>query len=430
VREYPYWWDTVGQESGIERRRPVRPPAPDGKYDVVVVGAGYTGLAAARTLGHAGADVLVIEAERVGWGASSRNGGQVLAGLKLDPAELVARYGSRSARELFEASIAAIERLEQIIAAEAMACGYIRSGHIQCASKAAHFKSFRAEQQLLAKAFNYRVELVGRSDQQSEVGTDCYHGLLVDERSGAINPCQYVNALAASAERAGAVIQESTPVTSIGREAGGFTVRIPGGEIHTGDVLIATDAYSTSAAPSLQRRLVAFGSYIIATAPLDQELARRLLPRRRMAFDSKYFLHYFRLTDDHRLLFGGRAEFSRATSNTIRHAASVLRRDMHELFPELSTTRIEYAWGGNVAFARDQMPRAGRLDGQYYAGGYGGHGVAMATYLGELIGRRMGGEPIEHPLFDDAFPAIPMYRGKPWFLPVVGAYYRVKDWLG
>jgi glycine/D-amino acid oxidase-like deaminating enzyme len=129
------------------------------------------------------------------------------------------------------------------------------------------------------------------------------------------------------------------------------------------------------------------------------------------------------------LLFGGRAEFGRPDAETTRRAAAILYQGMTTVFPQLTGVRIDYAWGGNVAFTRDQMPRAGRLDGVYYAGGYCGHGVAMAAYLGEQIARRIAGEPIDHPLFDDHFPAIPMYAGDPWFLPLVGAYYQVRDWL-
>ncbi len=148
-----------------------------------------------------------------------------------------------------------------------------------------------------------------------------------------------------------------------------------------------------------------------------------------MAFDSRQFLHYFRLSRDRRLLFGGRAEFTRPTAGTTRRAAGILRQDMAAVFPSLASVRIDYAWSGNVAFTRDQLPHAGRLNGAFYAGGYSGHGIAMATYLGALIGRRIAGERIEHPLFDVEFRPIPLYTGTPWFLPLVGAYYKLKDWL-
>jgi glycine/D-amino acid oxidase-like deaminating enzyme len=148
-----------------------------------------------------------------------------------------------------------------------------------------------------------------------------------------------------------------------------------------------------------------------------------------MAFDSKNFLYYFRVTDDHRVLFGGRAEFAQPTAGTTRRAAEILRVGMRRIFPQLESAGVEYGWGGNVAFARDQMPHAGHLDGAYAAGGYAGHGIAMATFLGDTIGRLAAGERVDHPFTQDPFPSIPFYSGTPWFLPIVGAYYRIKDWI-
>jgi glycine/D-amino acid oxidase-like deaminating enzyme len=184
--------------------------------------------------------------------------------------------------------------------------------------------------------------------------------------------------------------------------------------------------------PALQRRLVPIGSYIVVTAPLVEETALRLLPTRRMVFDSKHFLYYFRLTRDRRLMFGGRAEFTQPTPDSSRRAAAILQRGLAAVFPELAATPIDYAWAGNVAFTYDQMPHAGRLDGAYYAAGYSGHGVAMATYLGGLMARRIAGEKFDHPLLDQTFAPIPLsgiFGGRPWFLPLVGAYYRFRDWI-
>ena len=424
VIEHPFWWDTTPAiaPGGL-------PPLDSPRVDVAIIGAGYTGLAAASRLARAGASVLVLEREDVGSGASSRNAGQVLTGLRLEPAALVRRLGPRRARELFEISLESIARLDAVIADESIECEYERSGHIQAAWKASHFETFREEQQLLARVFHHRVELVPVGEQRTELGSARYHGLLVDERSGGLNPAKYVHGLARAAGRAGARIATGTAVDRVDQRGNRWTLRTAASSIDAGDVLVASDAYTTSATPALQRRFVPVGSYIIVTEPLDEAIARRLLPRRRMAFDSKHFLYYFRLTTDRRLLFGGRAEFTTPTTETTRRAAAVLRRGMVDVFPELRETRIDYAWGGLVAFTRDQLPRAGRLHGIYYAGGYGGHGIAMATYLGELIGRRMSGESISHPLFDDRFPPIPFHYGKPWFLPLVGAYYRFKDWV-
>ncbi|HKB09215.1 MAG TPA: FAD-binding oxidoreductase [Vicinamibacterales bacterium] len=424
VKEQPYWWDTIQSQAAS-----LKSQVPSERVDVAIVGAGYTGLAAARHLARAGARVVVLEREHVGWGASSRNGGQVLTGLKLDPSTLVARFGEARARELFGVGAAAIDRLEALVAEESIDCEYEHSGHLQAAWKPSHFDAFRDEQQLLARVFDHRVHLVSRSEQRSELGSDRYHGVMIDERSCAINPARYVYGLAAAACRAGAAIVSGAAVTRLERQPVGWRLVSSAGTVEARDVLAATNGYTNGAAPGLRRRLIPIGSYIIATEPLDQSTADALLPRRRMAFDSKNFLYYFRVTDDRRLLFGGRAEFGRPDPESTRRAAGILRRGMVDVFPGLARAGIEYAWGGNVAFTRDQMPHAGLLDGMYYAGGYCGHGVAMATYLGEQIARRIAGEPIAHPFFDDAFEPIPMYSGTPWFLPLVGAYYQVKDWL-
>jgi len=425
VKEYPYWWDTAtglrtgGREPELDRL----------EVDVAIVGAGYTGLAAARHLGRVGASVVVLEQDHVGSGASSRNGGQVLTGLKLDPATLVSRYGERHARQLFDISLESMARLETIVADDAIDCGLERRGHLQAASKPSHFEAFREEQALLARVFNHRVEIVSERDQQAELGSRWYHGLLIDERSAALNPAQYVQGLAEAARRTGVRIVGGRAVDRIARQGKRWKLSTGRLDVDAGDVLLATNGYTSAISPALQRRLVPIGSYIVATEPLSGSIAERLLPCGRVAFDSKNFLYYFRLTPDRRLLFGGRAEFTQPRADTTRRAAGILRSGMVTVFPELADARIDYAWGGTVAFTRDEMPHAGQLDGLYYAGGYCGHGISMATYLGELIARRMAGELIAHPLLDTSFPPIPFYSGTPWFLPLVGAYYRMKDWL-
>jgi len=399
----------------------------EGRVDVAVVGAGYTGLAAARQLARSGAAVAVFEKSWAGAGASSRNAGQVLTGLKLDVMTLVSTYGELRARELYEASRDAIAALQQLVGDEQIACELERTGHLQAAAKPGHLRDFRREQALLARVFDHAVSIVEARDQSTELDARGYHGLLVDEKSCAINPAKYVHGLTAAAQRAGAALFEHTPVSKITRTASGWTISTTRGNVVARDILIATNGYTDAAAPALQRRLIPIGSYIICTAPLPASVATQLLPRRRMAFDSRHFLHYFRLTADNRLLFGGRAEFSGPTLESAKRATAILKHDMLARFPVLGATPVEYAWSGHVAFTRDQMPHAGLMDGAFYAGGYSGHGIALATYLGGLIARRIAGERFEHPLFDDHFPPIPLYYGRPWFLPLVGLYYRFRD---
>jgi glycine/D-amino acid oxidase-like deaminating enzyme len=434
LKTYPYWWDTLEGPwtSGgdpLERAEPVvnRVEPIGRRFDVVVVGAGYTGLSAARQLAHSGATVAVLEKGSPGGGASSRNAGQVLTGLKLDVGTLVSIYGEQRARELFDESRKAIAALEQLVGDEQIACEFERTGHLQAAAKPSHLRDFRREQALLARVFDHAVSIVEARDQLTELDARGYHGLLVDEKSCAINPAKYVHGLIAAAARAGAVIFEHTSVTKMSRTAGGWRISTTRGDVDAGNILIATNGYTDAAAPALRRRLIPIGSYIICTAPLPASVAARLLPRRRMVFDSRHFLHYFRLTSDNRLLFGGRAEFSGPTLESAKRATAILKHDMLVRFPDLSSTPVEYAWSGHVAFTRDQMPHAGQMDDAFYAGGYSGHGIALATYLGGLIARRIAGERFEHPLFDDHLAPIPLYYGRPWFLPLVGLYYRFRD---
>jgi glycine/D-amino acid oxidase-like deaminating enzyme len=438
LNSYPYWWETVpgfsdGDSPQSHASEPETwNPKTGTRYDVAVIGAGYTGLSAARQLARSGASVLVLERERAGWGASSRNGGQVLTGLKLDPAALIGRFGETRARELFDLSRSSMLSLESLLRDEAIDCEYERTGHVQAAWKPSHFDAFRDEQQLLARVFNHNVALVSRADQATELASELYHGLLVDEGSAALNPAKYVQGLAGAAVRAGAVISEQTAVVRLTRTAGNWIVQTTRGEVRAADVLIATNGYTTAVTPALQHRVVPIGSYIVVTQPLPEATALKLIPKRRIVFDSKHFLYYFRLTRDRRLMFGGRAEFTQPSPDSTRRAAAILQRGLTTVFPELAGTPVDYAWGGNVAFTRDQMPHAGRLDEAYYSAGYSGHGIAMATYLGGLIGRRIAGEKFDHPMLDRPFPAIPLYGlagGRPWFLPLVGAYYRFKDWI-
>ncbi len=354
----------------------------------------------------------------------------MLTGLKLDAATLVARYGERRASELFDVGTRAIADLEAIVAAESIDCELERTGHIAAAAKPSHFEAFRAEQALLARLFDHRVELVSRAEQRRELGSDAYHGLSVDEASRAIHPAKYVAGLATAARRRGACLASDVEVTSVRRDAHRWRISTTRGEVAAGEVLVATNGYTGPATPALRSRLLPIGSYIIATEPLDRRDADAVLPRRRVAFDTKHFLVYFRLTKDNRLLFGGRAEFGRPTPASLARAAATLRRGLVRVFPDLAATPIAYAWSGNVAFTRDEMPHAGCVDGLHFAAGYGGHGIAMATHLGDVMGCRMAGDRTAHPLVSDGPPpSIPLYDGRPWFLPLVGAYYRVLDWL-
>ncbi len=427
--EKSYWTDTV--------TTPAAEPAdrlPE-SVDVAVVGGGYTGLSAARTLAKGGARVLVLEAETLGWGASSRNGGMVLTGLKLPLETLIRRYGLAAVQKMYAASLASIDCVEQVVREEGITCDFTRSGHLELASKPAHFDGFKRSADLMARHFRHTVRIVPKRDLLEEVGSRIYHGGLVDETSAAVNPARYVAGLAQAAARAGAGLYPHTRAQGIEKSsrngAQGFALRTASGALWAREVLLATGGYTGAATPALRKKIVPIGSYIIVTEPLPQALAREVSPRRRMIYDSKHFLHYFRLTPDGRMLFGGRAAFFPETPDSVRRSAQILERDMLRVYPQLRGIAVEYAWGGTLDFAFDVMPHAGQLDGMYFAAGYAGHGVAMATYLGTKLAERICGRSTEIPFADITFPGAPLglYNGRPWFLPLAGAWYKFLDWV-
>lgn len=409
-------------------------PLPE-RTDAAVIGAGYTGLSAARALARNGAKVVVLEAQTVGWGASSRNGGMVLTGLKLSGRRLIEKYGRETAQRLFAASLSSIDCVQQTVEEEGIDCDFSRCGHLEVACKASHFRAFVESAGLMAREFNHRVQIVPKNTLREEIGSDIYHGGLVDEASAGVNPARYVAGLARAALRAGAAVYERTPVLAIEpvtqQAVTGYRVRTARGAFWAREVVVATSGYTGPATPALRRRIVPIGSYIIVTEPLPEEVAREVSPRNRMIYDSKNYLYYFRLTPGRRVLFGGRAAFFPETANSVRTSAEILRRGLLTVYPQLRGVQVEYAWGGTLDFAFDIMPHAGQLDGLYYALGYAGHGVAMATYLGTKMAEVIGGRPDANPFAGLPFPGAPLglYNGKPWFLPLAGLWYKMLDWL-
>jgi len=427
-QERNYWLDTVTMPSGTDG------PLPEA-VDVAVIGAGFTGLSAARTFAKRGARVAVLEAETIGWGASSRNGGMVLTGLKVPVQDLVARYGLEAARRMYGASLSSIDCVEQIVAEESIDCNFARCGYLQVAAKPAHFDRFERAAEFMAREFNHQRRLVPKSDLPSEIGSSRYCGGLVDELSATVNPAFYVAGLAKAAQNAGAEIYEQTRVSEISRASrkgdNGFRLSTARGSLFAQNVLIGTSGYTSAVIPKLRRKIIPLGSFIIVTEPLAQPVASELIPRNRMISDSKLYLHYFRLTPDRRILFGGRAAFFPETASTIRKSVDILRRDLIEVYPQLRDVNVEYAWGGTIDFTFDMMPHAGQMDGIYHAIGYAGHGVAMATYLGMKVAEAACGSADGNPFRDIPFPGAPLglYRRTPWFLPFAGAWYKVLDWV-
>jgi glycine/D-amino acid oxidase-like deaminating enzyme len=429
LQEHNYWLTTAEFPATDPSR-----PLPE-IVDVAVIGAGFTGLSAARTLAKRGARVAVLEAETTGWGASSRNGGMVLTGMKLGVNQLIAKYGRELTKRMYATSLATIGCVEQVVTEEGVDCDFSRCGHLEVACKQKHFNDYARQAEVIDRDFDHKLRVVPRHELNSEIGSSVYYGGMVDEVSAGLNPARYVAGLARAAVKAGAEIYEHARVRVIERNSRngelGWWLSTSRGQLWSHEVFVATSGYTGSATPELQKRIIPIGSFIITTEILPAPLARELSPRNRMIYDSKNYLYYYRLTPDGRMLFGGRAAFFPENDQTIRRSAEILRRGMIQVYPQLRDARVEYVWGGTLDFAFDIMPHAGQIDGMYYAVGYAGHGVAMATFQGQKIAEMMAGDQPENPFVGIDFPGAPLglYNGKPWFLPLAGAWYKVLDWV-
>jgi glycine/D-amino acid oxidase-like deaminating enzyme len=417
-REEPYWW---------REAPPTRPPSASipTEVDVVVIGGGYTGMMAAARLAWRGRAVAVLDANDFGWGASGRNGGMVHPGFKVGPATLIERYGDRG-RKLYRASLDGFELVERTIADQRIDCDYVATGHLELADKAAHVADLRAKARVLEHEFGLQATVMDRDALATEVGSTAYHGGLLVERSGGLNPAKYLAGLVALARDRGAHLYARTPATAVERRRrAGFSVSIPQGRIDCGHVLIATNGYSDRLLPWVRRRVIPIGSYIIATEPLSAELSNAVIPHRRMLFDTRNFLHYWRLSADNRMLFGGRASFA---PTSIENARDWLYAAMVRIHPQLKTVKVEHAWGGQVGFTFDRLPHIGETRGIHYALGYCGTGVAMSTYFGQLAADWVAGGELPG-CWRRPFPTIPLYRDRPWFLRPAGWYYALRDRL-
>jgi glycine/D-amino acid oxidase-like deaminating enzyme len=405
---------------------PVAKELPE-RVDVAIVGSGYTGLNAVRVLAQSGASVSVLERETIGWGASSRNGGMATAGLKRPIKAIFDTYGKQRGRVFWRASLEAIDLVEEVVRSEKIDCDWRRTGHVCLAYKPSHFEAMRETVRWLRDELGHECRALSPAELSAEIGSRVFHGGILDEHSGGLQPAKYVYGLARAVARHGARLHEGVVVSRVVPLREGFEIQTNQGVLRAGEVLIATNGYTDNLVPELKRRIFPVGSYIIVTKPLPAELQAELVPKGRMLYDSKNFLNYFRLTPDGRMLWGGRNDLS--TDLDLERSAGILRAQLVHTFPQLRGVPLTHSWTGRLGITFDVMPHIGRVDGIHYALGYGGHGVAVASYLGTEVGRWMAGQIATSPFAEIPHPTKFFYRDEPWFVPIAARYYRLVDWM-
>ena len=425
--ETPLWHAGVTPPAGVDDPGPL--PA---EADTVIVGGGYCGITAAAELAARGRSAVVVEADAIGTGASTRNGGMVIPELKHGPRDLARRYGAL-AGELVDAVLDAFALVERLVDEWSIDCDYSRCGGLLLAHHERHVAGLHEAADEWQELLGDEVRFVPRTELHAEIGTSVYHAGLLVERTGGLQPAKYHAGLVRRALETGAQLHERTRATRIARRpAGGYRVETTRGAVDAREVLVATNAYADELVPELRRRVLPIGSFIIATEVLDDELARSCIPRRRMVYDAKSLLFYWRLSPDNRMVFGGRTSLAPTTP---AQARDVLYAEMVRVHPQLAGSRVEHSWGGNVAITFDRLPHCGRVplpDGGdvAYATGCNGTGIALATWFGWKAAAWLSGEEPPPAFAQLPFPAVPLHSWRTTYLPAVGWWFRAKDRLG
>lgn len=363
----------------------------DVRADAVVVGAGYTGLSTALHLAGSGRSVRVVEAHRIGWGASGRNGGQIHGGQRIDQPTLERWFGEPRARELLDLADEGVAAVREIVAAHAIDCD-LRDGLVHAVHKRRMVETTKSELDDFRRRYGDRdLTFLDRDELAAAIGTDVYFGGWRDGRAGHLHPLRYALGLARAAESRGVVIHERTRAEAIRDEADGRRrVVTASGSILADDVVIAADAHLDGLAPEIDAHVLPIQTFLLATEPLG-ERADRLIPGREAVADSRFVVHYWKLDAEGRLVFGGGERYGRHPPADV---GAFVMGHMRRIYPNLADARIEHAWGGLVGVTMNRLPFVRRLaPGLWTATGYSGHGIAVATLAGRLLAEAIGGDP-------------------------------------
>jgi gamma-glutamylputrescine oxidase len=396
--------------------------------DVCVIGGGLSGCSTALHLAERGYKVALLEARRIAWGASGRNGGQFIFGYASSQEKLVSEVGFDVARRMFDLSIEALDLLEDRITRHSIACDR-QHGHIHAAVRARHVDELRTWQDELSQRYGYRsLRWLGRDEMRGLFATDRYPGGLLDTRSGHLHPLNYTLGLAAAAKAAGVLLFEDSAALKV--EPGDpAVVETANGRVRARYVVLCCNAYLDELVPKLRARIMPVSTYIVATEPLGAQRMQALIRENYALADINWVLDYYRRSADHRLLFGGRVSYSGLDP---RNTANATRARMLKVFPQLADTKIEYAWGGYVDISMSRAPDFGRYRPNiYYLQGFSGHGVALTGLAGKLVAEAIAGHAERFDLFTKLrhrdFPGGKALRTP--LLVLAMLWFRLKDLL-
>ena len=419
---------TTSWYSATATPAPALPPLHgDGETDVCIIGGGLTGCSAALHLAERGYRVTLLEAERIAFGASGRSGGQMIAGFNRDIAAIARLTGPEEALRLWDLCEEALTLTRDLVRTHAIACDF-RDGTVFVGEKPRHRADIDATYEEWTRLGRRDLTVWDAAETRRQVASPRYTSGLLDPHGGHLHPLNYTLGLAAAARAAGAQMYEQTPML---RWHAGDPVRVetPHGTVRAKFVLMAGNAYLWATERRLGRRIMPVGTYIAATQPLGEERARALIPSGAAVCDMNFVLNYFRLSSDHRLLFGGRVSYSRLDPADV---GSAIRRTMLRCFPQLEDTRMDYAWGGHVAITVNRLPHFGRLaPNVLFAQGYSGHGIALTGLAGRLMAEVVAGQAERFDVFS-RIPHLPFPGGTHLRTPLLVlamAWHRLRDLL-
>jgi gamma-glutamylputrescine oxidase len=418
-------------EASVRRPPALAPLAGHVHADVCVIGGGYAGLSAALELAERGYSVALLEAQRLGWGASGRNGGQVLAGFGAEGEHAIARQlPVEDARRAWDVSVLGLDLVQQRIARYHIDCDYTESA-LTLAVRQSKMPALNAWARDVVDRYGYPLRWIAPEEMPDWIASARYHAGILDQRAGHLHPLKYCLGLGEAAQRAGVRVFEDSPVFRLERGARPVA-KTAQGQVEADFVVLAGNVYLAEygdLAPRLSARIMPVGTYIVATEPMEKSRAHTLLPRCSAVSDTNFVLDYFRLSADHRLLFGGGDSYSARTPGNLIER---IRKRMLAVFPQLSDLEIEYAWGGFVDITMNRAPDLGRLGSNiYFLQGFSGHGLAFAGMAGKLAAQAIIGQAEHFDLFGKlkhhAFPGGAWIRTPALVLGML--YFQLRDWL-